>query len=409
MRHSTAVSAKICIHPNFVALQRTLADFNKAGLENYQTMQDAKRFFGTHADPEKWVPLIAEALGKPQLEALRTRHEQTCLAHLSYVLSAEEAQRQALDVHEQLISDLTLLLSRATESDLVEDLGDLHAIDLSTIDLCPDERLGNVPMDFESRRLSCEVLKRAFDKLVREVFELADLSSYPENSVSTAKQSEQDLLNGDDGVRLFPVRFSACDRSAHAMRIRLLAVLDEVQSSLQLAQHQVLTFKTECRRTQNGEHAHSMLQLLHGRTDICGRPPAVVLASQQEQILQREVARRLALLTLSSVASAHAALLSILKEAIIEAQGVASQMVSQSGVMTDPAWRVVSIMMINCLAADRRLRDFGPEFRRLSAICETDRPSAYEMAGLTQLLQSLNERMAMVRTRCPKISASPGV
>ncbi len=407
MRHSTAVSAKLCIHSNFVALQRILADFSKACLDNHLMMQAAERFSTTHAAPANWVPLIAEALGTPQLEVLRKKHEQVCLAHLCHVLSAEEAQSRALDLHEQLLSSLTILSSCASESDFLEDLEVLRAIDLNTVSLRPEDRLGNVAMDRESRRLACAVLKRTFDKLVRELFRLEDLSSYPENAVSNAKQSEQDLLNGDS-VSLFSVRFSECDGSERATRSRLLSVLDEVQNSLQLAQHQVLTFKSHCWGSQHAEHGHSMLQFLHGNTEVCGMTPAQVLASQQEQILRREIARRLALLTLSRMASAHAALLNILKEAVAEAQNVASQMISQGGVMTDPTWRVVSIMMINCLVADRRLRDFGPEFRRLSAICETDRPSAYEMEGLTQLMHSLNERMVTVRSSS-KISASPRV
>lgn len=385
---ATANPTMTLIHPRVVELGKALAAFKQAHLQQFLAANAEAEFFATHADPAKWVPRIEAVLnGKP--DALRIEHEQTCLRYLCYVLAAEDAQHRLVQTHRRLVTRLHAVLSEPNDIQVRTALDDAPWVDMSPMDFGPVGHYKS-KMDLELRRRCYHLLERAFAQLVEEIAKVEALSEYPENPVS------------DDGnyTPVFPVRFEyrrpwcvkpeRFEFGVFAPIAELNRQLDELQGSREMAENQVQALNSEIYRTGMVEHSNTMIDRLHGlQSAFDGRTHETVIRGQQTQLLKRETTRRIARLTLASLVAANEAVFGTLKDAVQETVVAAQRMQSEKGHMIHVEWILVPIMMIDCLRANERLREFGPEFRRLSSICEKDLPTEHEMQGVLQVLKSL--------------------
>lgn len=333
--------------------------------------------------PGSWTKQIEAALNKPaDLEALRVQFREESITFLNYSTGLSCAESRLIMLRAQLSEQITALLELYDEvgktdrkflKPLLEAVviaaANAHALQARR-SFWVRERVGG----FVSTRVY-RMLADAFGQLAVELEAIKRPRDYPTGPAVQWRQYRSNVNSDVDMRRVFAVELRDCDG-----KFPLALRVSELLRSLRDAQLQAEAANTQAKEN-NGEineqqHAGRMVDLMLGAGTL--KEPQVAINEQNVRRSTYEARRQVLFCANVEYEQLHAQLFESLKASVAEARELIEHTLQSTEIVTVDQPHKAAAIMINCLAADKRLREGS---REISEFYDTFRGDTSGGAG----------------------------
>lgn len=358
-------------HPLLVEIRATIADIEAACALVGQLDGNVAGSWD-YLSPGKWTAQVEAAVDKPaELESLRVQYDEATVTYMCRSAALSGAWSRFMDLRMQIVDRIKALLElhdslTSTSPDrwlqpllrsAIVAASNAHYAD-------PKRTFSRGDSDRQAGKRCYQILVDVFGRFAEEFGQIGDLKNYPEGPAVQGRKYKS-ILNPDVDFRhVHPVEFEDCCNDKHPHNERLAGLLKELELAQQQATQAMKLLKEQNGEINERQHANRMIDLMHGATG-CGaiKDPKGAIGDQNLRRAKYESARQVVYMTLSVLAQRQLEVFDTLRAAIAEARPLIDHTVQTVDIVTVDKPRTAIVIMINCLAADLRLRRVARELR----------------------------------------------
>ncbi|MBX9667739.1 MAG: hypothetical protein K2X93_08985 [Candidatus Obscuribacterales bacterium] len=360
-------TSTIPLHPLLGSLHQLTSDLDHANKRLGERADAADSSYNWLVG-DRWTPLIEGALEKPtELEAVRVEYDEAVVTYFYHGALSRQAHSRRIALREQLRERLReavsfhATLSRGHAHYRLKTPFEAAIVDGARAEWAPEPKRKHYAEHPDRRNTSrrfYNILVQAYRAFVTD--ELARVNNprkYPTGPAVPGKKYQSHLNADVDLRRINPLDFDEdCVNEPHPHSARLATLLAEMDQALAVATASIALTKTRKGEVNERQHHVRLVDVLHGATITTTVENLAAVEAQNVRRVAFETARQFAFIHLEILANLRDQVLEEVKLATVEAEPLIALTMQDNEIVTVDKWQVAPVIMLNCLAADQRLR-----------------------------------------------------
>ncbi len=314
---------------------------------------------------DRWTPRIEGAIEKPtELEAIRVEYDEAVVNYYYQSELCADAHNRRGDLRTGMYELLREAIAFHATLDhkspyyRLKTLVEAAIVDGASAETTEPKYkyLRESRHDRNLNRRFYIILVQVYRTFLDELKRVEAAKKYPTEPAVPGKKYQSHLNADVDLRRLHPVAFKDCVNDLHPHSARLATVLKEMDATLAAATAILEHVKAGKGEVNERQHQSRLIEVLHGTSGSTTANNVIAVEAQNARRVKFETARQVAFVTLENLAGQRDQVFDTLKLATEEAEPLIALTMQDNEIVTVDKWRTAPVIMLNCLAADLRLR-----------------------------------------------------